>query len=628
MAYEQDFRQLSAQYLAQGQWDMAYGTLVDLWHQQPSLATAHYLLASYARLRQHVPLTPCRLALLRSFTVEPLVPLLQAAACAHGIALEVHVGAFNTYVQDILDPASALYRFAPDVVLLAIQTRDIVPELWSGYADLTAEAHDAAISRTIDSLHTCITTLRSRSQAHLIVHTLETPALPSQGVFDQQSSNGQVGAIQEINTALRQLANQQRGVYVLEYDAVVARYGRIHWYDERKWLTTRLPISANCLAPMAQEWLRFLAPLTGRVCKALVVDLDNTLWGGVIGEDGMEGIQLGLEYPGAAYQALQRAILDLYQRGIILAVCSKNNFDDAMEALEGHPGMLLRPQHFAAWRINWQDKVQNLREIAAELNIGIDALAFLDDNPVERAHIRADLPEVTVLPLPDDPMGYAAALRATPVFERLVLSDEDRERGRYYAEQRQRVELEQRATSLEDFYASLQQEVEIRSVDPTSLTRAAQLTQKTNQFNTTTHRYSEQQISTMVENPDWDVYTVRVRDRFGDNGIVGVVIVHDGDNVSDIDTFLLSCRVISRGVETSILSFLVERARARQLRQVQGWFLPTKKNAPARDCYAEHHMKALAEQDDGTLWALDLVTQDIACPPWIRLTTCEGVLSR
>jgi FkbH-like protein len=209
-----------------------------------------------------------------------------------------------------------------------------------------------------------------------------------------------------------------------------------------------------------------------------------------------------------------------------------------------------------------------------------------------------------------------------------VLSDEDRERGRYYAEQRQRVELEQRATSLEDFYASLQQEVEMRAVDAASLTRVAQLTQKTNQFNTTTHRYSEQQISTMAESPDWDVYAVRVRDRFGDNGIVGVVIVHDEEDVSDIDTFLLSCRVISRGVETSILSFLVERARIRHLRQVQGWFYPTKKNAPACNCYAEHHMKALAERDGSTLWALDLATQDITCPPWIRLTTCEGVLSR
>jgi FkbH-like protein len=168
----------------------------------------------------------------------------------------------------------------------------------------------------------------------------------------------------------------------------------------------------------------------------------------------------------------------------------------------------------------------------------------------------------------------------------------------------------------------------MRAVDAASLTRVAQLTQKTNQFNTTTHRYSEQQISAMAESPDWDVYSVRVRDRFGDNGIVGVVIVHDEEDVSDIDTFLLSCRVISRGVETSILSFLVERARTRQLRQVQGWFIPTKKNVPACNCYADHHMKALAERDGSTLWSLDLATQDITCPPWIRLTTCEGVLSR
>lgn len=628
MAYEQDFRQLSAQALAQGQWHKAHGALADLWHYQPSLANANYILSSYERLRQHMSLTPCRLALLRSFTIEPLVPLLQAAAIAHGIALEVHVGAFNTYAQDILDPASRLYQFSPDIVLVAVQTRDIAPELWNGYADLSAEARQEAINRTTEALNTYITTLRSRSQAHIIVHSLETPARPSQGVFDQQSPTSQVSAIREINTSIRQTAQRQRGVYVLDYDALVARYGRTRWHDERKWLTTRLPISSEHLVPMAQEWLRFLVPLTGKVCKALVIDLDNTLWGGVIGEDGMEGIQIGAEYPGAAYQALQRVICDLYQRGIILALCSKNNFDDAMEALENHPGMLLRPQHFAAWRINWQDKVQNLRELAAELNIGIDALAFLDDNPVERAHVRADLPEVTVLALPEDPMDYAEALRATPVFERLTLTDEDRERGRYYAEQRQRLDLEQQATSLEDFYASLQQEVDVVSVDASSLTRVSQLTQKTNQFNTTTRRYSEQQISTMAESPDWDVYAVRVRDRFGDNGIVGVVIVHDSDDISDIDTYLLSCRVIGRTVETAILSSLVERARARQLRQLQGWFLPTKKNAPARDCYVSHHMQPIAEQDGGTLWALDLATQDIPCPPWIRLTTCEGVLSR
>ena len=321
------------------------------------------------------------------------------------------MGAFNTYAQDILDPASALYRFAPDVVLLAIQTRDIVPELWSGYADLTAEARDAVVSRTIDSLHTCITTLRSRSQAHLIVHTLETPALPSQGVFDQQSSNGQVGAIQEINTALRQLANQQRGVYVLDYDTVVARYGASTGTMNANGSPPACPsgLTVSCLWRRngCASWLRSPAGYARRwssisIIPCGVVSSAKTAWrafsSGGISWRSVSGVTT--------------RILDLYQRGIILAVCSKNNFDDAMEALEGHPGMLLRPQHFAAWRINWQDKVQNLREIAAELNIGIDALAFLDDNPVERSHIRADLPEVTVLPCPTIP--WATPQRCGP----------------------------------------------------------------------------------------------------------------------------------------------------------------------------------------------------------------------
>ena len=302
----------------------------------------------------------------------------------------------------------------------------------------------------------------------------------------------------------------------------------------------------------------------------LVTDLDNTLWGGVIGENGLEGIQVGMEYPGAAYRALQRVMLDLYRRGIILAICSKNNVADAMEALEQHPGMLLRPEHFAALRINWDDKAQNLREIAAELNVGRDSLAFLDDNPVERARISDELPEVTVIDLPSDPSWFAQALQAVPVFERLAVSSEDRERGRYYGEQRQRVESQRNATSLEDFLRSLQQEVEVAPVTAETLIRVAQLTQKTNQFNLTTRRYSEQKIAELAASSHWSVYSIRVKDRFGDNGIVGVMITHDAGKVCEIDTFLLSCRVIGRTIETALLSFMVDSARARGMEQLQG----------------------------------------------------------
>jgi FkbH-like protein len=281
--------------------------------------------------------------------------------------------------------------------------------------------------------------------------------------------------------------------------------------------------------------------------------------------------------------------------------------------------MLLRPHHFASVRINWNDKPQNLREIACELNIGVDALALLDDSPVERERVRMELPEVTVIELPDDPMQYSQALRMSPVFERLALSDEDRIRNRFYAEQHEREQLAKNSASLEDFYRSLKQEVEIAAVTPATVTRVAQLTQKTNQFNTTTRRYTEQQISALAKSPASDVYSVGVKDCFGDNGIVGVVIVHDTANVSEIDTFLLSCRVIARTVETAILAFLADRARAKNLKQVEGWFLPTKKNAPAKEMYREHNMQPRGEVDGACLWGLDLAQQNIDCPAWVRL---------
>jgi FkbH-like protein len=606
--------------IAQNLWGEAYTTLRQQWQKEPNVASAAYTVSLIRSFRDHISLIPRRLAILRSFTVEPVVPLVRAAAFVNGIDLNVHVGQFNAYVQEILNKDSSLYSFAPDIVILAVQTRDLAPELWSRYPELTALDIQKVVDRALTDLDHWIKAFRSHSNAYLIVHTLEAPLFPSQGILDSQSSSSQVAAIQKINDEIRHIATRYTGVYLLDYDAMIARHGRARWYDERKWLTVRMPIAADHLKDLADEWLRFIHPLVGKTCKALVTDLDNTLWGGVIGEDGVEGIRLGVEYPGAAFQAVQRALLDLHQRGILLAVCSKNNIADAMEVLEKHPGMLLRPEHFAAWRINWNDKAVNLREIATELNIGVDSLAFLDDNPVERERIRSDLPEVTVLDLPDDPMEFARVLRRSPVFERLALSEEDRERGRYYAGQRQRLELERSASSLEDFFRSLRQEIEISSVTPATLLRVAQLTQKTNQFNLTTRRYSEQQIAELAKNPAWKVYAIRVKDRLGDNGLTGVVITHDAQDLAEIDTFLLSCRVVGRTVETAILSFLIDQARRRGRTHLQGWFSPTKKNDLAKEFYAQHNFHAVEQNGRGELWSLDLDKNEIARPEWIQLT--------
>ncbi|MDX2031471.1 MAG: HAD-IIIC family phosphatase [Blastocatellia bacterium] len=597
----------------------AYAGLVELWRAQPTTATAVYTLARAERLRGRLPLTPCRLAILRSFTVEPLVPLARAMALAGGIDLTVQTGDFNAYAQEILDPGSRLHQFAPDAVLLAVQTRDIAPELWDGFPSLSEERRQAAAERVIAELEGLLARLRESSAAHIIVHGLELPPHAGLGILESRASAGQRESIREINRRLREFAATRRGVHLLDYDEVIAGYGRERWYDERRWLTMRLPMVADAMPRLAEEWVRYLHPIAGRICKALVVDLDNTLWGGVIGEDGMEGIQLDAGYPGAAFQALQRAILDLRDRGVLVAISSKNNAADALAAIERHPGMRLRPEHFAAMRIDWNDKAANLRAIASELNIGVDAIAFLDDNPAERALIRRELPEATVIELPADPMGFAAALRRSPVFERLTISAEDRERGRYYAEQRQRSDLQHSTASLDDYYRSLAQRVAVRPADAQTVPRIAQLTQKTNQFNLTTRRYTEQQIEALAGAPDSRVYSARVEDRFGDHGLVGVAIVRAHDAVWEIDAFLLSCRVIGRTVETALLAFLAAEARAAGAARLAGWFLPTKKNAPAEAFYPSHQFQLARKSDEGTWWTLDLATAEIACPEWIEL---------
>jgi FkbH-like protein len=611
-------------YLRQQSWARAHEALATLWREQPTTATAQYLIARFAQLRDHWPLQPCRLAILRSFTLEPVVPLLRAAALLNGIDLTIRAGDFNAYAQELLDPHSWLSEFRPEIVILAAQTRDLAPDLWNDFAVLDQDQVQAAIGHLTESFSGWVTAFRAHCRASLIVHNLEAPEGPARGILDSQLALGQSTVIRQINEEWQRRASAEPGVYLLDYDGLVARHGRTRWHDERKWLTMRLPLAAESLLPLAEEWLRFIHPLCGRICKVLVTDLDQTLWGGVLGEDGIEGLQSGAEYPGAAFQELQRAMRDLTRRGILLAVCSKNDPVEAMEALARHPGLLLRPPDFAALRINWREKAENLREIAAELNVGLEALAFFDDHPVERARVRAELPEVTVIEVPPEPSDYARILRSSPFFERLTTVAEDLERGRYYAEQRARRESTQNFTTLEDFHRSLAQEVEVSLLTPATLPRLAQLTQKTNQFNLTTHRYTEAQLAELAARQDWRVYAARVKDRFGDYGIVGLAITRDRGPVRELESFLLSCRVINRGVETALLSVLGEQARRDGLEALEGWFWPTRKNAPAQDFYAKHGFAVVSERDGGTRWRLSLNDHQFACPDWMRVDFAES----
>lgn len=619
-----DTRSSIQEAFAAGDKHLAVSLMRRLLRTYPNPATAQFILDSFEKHGLASTLTEYRIAFLRSFTLEPIIPLLRAAAALHGIWLNVYLSDFNAYTQDILNLTSNLYKFDPQAVFLTVQAQDFVPDLWYRYSELTAVEIKNAVEAAHASLRNLVSAFRLRHHSQLVIQGFESPAFSAAGILDAQLENSQIEAIREINRELNGLARKNTGVYLLDYDSLIGRFGRLRWRDERKWLMARLPISTDCLLPLAEEYLRFVLPLSGKTCKALAIDLDNTLWGGVIGEDGLKGIRLGHEYPGAAYLSLQRAILDLYKRGIILAICSKNNADDGLEGLEKHPSTLLHPGHFAAVRINWNDKAQNLREIAQELNIGLDAIAFLDDSPQERERVRRELPEVRVIELPSEPTEFARILQQCPLFETLNLSGEDRERSRYYAEERQRKELEKDATSLENFYRSLDLWAEIGPVGSDSLNRVAQLTQKTNQFNLTTRRCTEQQIAQLLDDPQWRVYYLRAGDKFGDSGIVGVAMTREQQGSVEIDNFLMSCRVIGRTLETAFLSYVVQEALEQGVRWLRGQFIPTKKNSPAKDFYASHGFRPAGQQDGGgSLWEFDLRSGKISSPEWIQCTSSK-----
>ena len=592
-------------FISSGNIESAVAGLARLWRTEPTTGAASFIATRATSLRGRTAIINCRLAILRSFTVEPMVPILRAAAFVAGIDLDVQLGEFNAWAQEMVDPESALYLFQPTVVILAVSTRDQAQGLWNGDGPVGSDA--------LEIIQNCVCQFRKRSNAHLIIHGLELPSLMAMGIYDSQIADGQYAVIARINDGLRALARSHRSVYFLDYDAVVARVGRNVFNDERKSLTVRLPIAAGHLQALTSEWLRYLHPISGRIAKCLVIDLDNTLWGGVIGEDGMSGICLGAEYPGAAFQAVQRTALALNRRGILLAIASKNNPTDALEVLRNHPGMILNLNHFAAIRINWNDKAQSLREIAQELNISLDALAFFDDNPVERQNIICNLPEVTVIEVPSDPWEYARALGSSPVFERLSISSEDLERTEMYAAERVRNEVKSLFTSRDDFYRSLGQEVEFVTASSLNLPRIAQLTQKTNQFNLTTRRYSEQELDSIGSN----VFAIHHRDRYGDNGLVGVAVLSVEGQLGEVDAFMISCRVIGRQVETAFLSNLVSVARMKGIRWLSGWFLPTKKNSPARDFYSDHGFTLVLQDGEASRWTLDLDVARIDCPEFI-----------
>jgi len=555
---------------------------------------------------------PLRLAVLSSSTADHLLASLRVGALRRNMWADVHVGDYGQYRREIMDPSSGLHQFKPTAVLFAFDA----PHLLGG---LNADAPD------LDAIADDIAQLWDQVRAAFGCSVIQQSILgtyPSQfGSNEHRLPNSKSHLVRKLNLLLRERADAG-GVDMLDLDPWVARDGMRAWYDPMLWLKAKQEVH-HIAAPLYGDLVaRLLAAQLGRSFKCLVLDLDNTLWGGVIGDDGLEGIVLGQGSPrGEAHIAFQQYAQSLTRRGIILAVCSKNDMANALEPFEKHPEMVLKRDDIACFVANWQDKAGNLRSIAQQLNIGTDALVFADDNPAEREIVRQNLPEVAVPELPEDPGLYAACVAEGGYFEGLRLTDEDLERARQYQDNLKRETLKASATDIEGYLRSLEMQMRWRPFDKVGLARIVQLINKTNQFNLTTRRITDEAAGALIGDPRALTLQIRLVDRFGDNGIIAIVTgkLDDAGDLT-IDTWLMSCRVLGRQAEEATLNLIVAEARRMGARRLIGDYIPTAKNGMVKEHYPRLGFAPLGDNaEGGTRWELPLDGAE-AKPTFITLT--------
>lgn len=566
-------------------------------------------------------LTPVRVGILATFTADFLRPYFVVEGAARRLRVQPHFAPFNQLEQQALDPSSALHAARPDVVVVAARLEDLAPRLVGRFVALSAQEIDDELEAVRTRLAALLDGLRRVTTATILVFNFAPPLVLTAGLADPALPVSQTSVVQRANDHVAMMRRALPGTYVFDYARIVAEFGLRRWYDLRLLYMGRIPFGAEAQLEVGRQLARYLRALLFPPCKCLVLDLDNTLWGGVLGEEGLGGIALGEDHPGIIYKDFQRAVLVLKDRGVLLAVASKNTEADVREVFERHPDCVLRTADFVAMQIHWGDKASSLKAIAEELSIGTDSLAVFDDSPVEREWIRTQMPEVWVIEVPEQAEGFAEALLDSGAFDHLEISSEDLVRTELYHQMRERGLLAERSASPEEFLRSLEMIATIGVVGPETLPRTAQLLAKTNQFNLTTRRHSATDLQEMIEAGGIALW-MRVTDRFGDNGIVGVAIaVSEGDGDWRMDSFLLSCRVVGRGVEGALLGTLARLVRARGGHALIGEYIPTPKNSVTKDFYQNHGFVPLDVEK--RRWRYDLGAEEMPIPDYIRVRLNE-----
>ena len=554
-----------------------------------------------------------KVAILSSFTLNGLDEVLHVKCSKIGIRYQSYIAGYNQYNQELLDSESELYQFSPDITFLIIDIRKFLGESFYFPYKISVDERKILVKQKIDEIENLVQNFEKNSSSKLIITNFNIPYYSPNGIIETKSEFGFHEMIEEINKSLRNLSKNHNSTYINDFNQFVSKYGEKNIFDYRQFHVGDIQISFNFIPTFGNELMGYIKPLSGKNKKCIILDLDNTLWGGVIGEDGFDGIELGHTSNGNAFVEFQKELLSLWNQGIILAVNSKNNFDDAMKVIREHPEMILREENFASIQINWNDKAQNIKQISDEINIGLNSFVFFDDDKINQERIHQEFPEILTIDLPKDPSQYAPILKDLNDFNVLQRTQEDAKRGEMYTQQKERKKLENSVSDLNEFLKQLDITVKIKKSNKFLIPRISQLTLKTNQFNLTTKRYQEEDIENLSNNTNYEVGCAQVIDKFGDNGITGAFIVKKNEKVWFIDTFLLSCRIMGRGVENAILSEILKQAKNNDIDEIKAEFIPTEKNQPAENFLANYGFK---KQDKFWIYKLN---NDIKSPNHLKV---------
>ena len=554
-----------------------------------------------------------KVAILSSFTLNGLNETLHVKCSELGIRYQSYVADYNQYNQELLNPKSDYYKFSPDITYLIIDIRSFLGDYFYNPYIISDDDRKSLAKEKIAELENLIKNFQNHSNSKLVVSNFNIPSYSSNGILELKSEFGFHEMIEEINSSLQNISKNNNSIFIYDFIRFVSKFGEKNIFDYRQFYLGDIQIALNFIPLFADELMSYLKPMCGVNKKCIVLDLDNTLWGGIIGEDEFDGIELGHTPNGKAFVEFQKILLSLWNQGVILAINSKNNFDDAMKVIKEHPNQILREKNFASIKINWNDKAENLKQIADEINIGLNSIVFFDDDKLNQERIKKEFPEVLTPELPNDPSQFVPILEDLNDFNVFQRTIEDKKRGEMYSQQRERKDLERNISNIDDFLKELDIKVKLKKSNEFLIPRISQLTLKTNQFNLTTRRYREEEIRTFSNDITFSVGCAQVLDKFGDNGITGVYIIKKSEKFWLIDTFLLSCRILGRGVENAILSQILIDAKKNGIEEIRAEFIPTQKNKPAEDFLFNYGFK---KQDKFWVYKLN---NDIKSPNHLKV---------